>query len=75
MILIGIFEVRSCVFPLRCNQGVGINRVPSPWNDGRSCVGKLGEGGGWVVGVTVWVLGGVEGGTLVPGQRGTVLDA
>ena len=44
-------------------------------DDGSSCAGDLGEGGGWVVDVTVRVLEAVEGGTLVPDQRDTVLDA
>jgi len=68
-------EVRPCIFPSSCrNEGGGANRVPDTGDDGSSCAVELKEGGGWVVGVAVWVLETIEGGTLVPGQRYTVLD-
>ena len=69
-------EIGSLIRPLgRGNQGAATNYVLGPWGDGSSCGIELGEGGSRVVGVTVRVLGQVEGGTLVPCQRDTVLDA
>ena len=66
----------SCVCLLsRKNKSAGVNRVSYLRGDGRSCSSELGEGSGWVVDVTVWVLETVEGRTLVFGQRNTVLDA
>ena len=64
------------VCPSGCNnKGAGANRIPGPGSDGNSGGGELREGGSRVVGVTVWVLETIEGGTLVHGQRDTVLDA
>ena len=76
MISIDILGVGSyiCLLGYR-NKGAGVNRVPGPESDGRACLSELGKGGGWVIGVTVGVLGSVEGGTLVFVQRDTILDA
>jgi len=69
-------EVRPYICPLSCrNEGGGANRVPDTGDDGSSCAIELKEGGSWIVGVAVWILEAIEGGTLVPGQRDTVLDA
>ena len=66
----------SRVYPLGYgNKSARIDHVPYPWDDSGSCSSKLGEGGGWVVSVTMWVLGAIEGRTLVSGQRNTILDA
>ena len=62
--------------PLGCkNKNVGVDHFLCPGGDGRSYTSELGESGGRVVGVTVWVYEIVEGRTLVSGQRDTVLDA
>ena len=62
--------------PSSCrNKGAGTSRVPNLGEGHSRGTLELVEGGGWVVGVTVWVLQAVEGGTLVPGQRDAVLDA
>jgi len=67
---------RPQVCPSGCrNEGDGANRLPGILGGGSSCAVELKEGGGWVVGIAVWVLKAEEGGTLVPGQRDTVLDA
>jgi len=57
------------------DESAGTNRVPGPGGDGSSCGSELGQGGSWVVDVSVRVLQAVEGGALVHGQRDTVLDA
>ena len=75
MVSIGILVTRSCICPFDCsNKGAGANHIPGLGNDGRSCASGLGEGGGRVVDVTVRILGGVEGRTLVFRQRDTIFD-
>ena len=69
-------EVRPYVWPLGCrNEGCGAGRLSGAGGGGSIRAVELKEGGGWVVGVAVWVLNAVEGGTLVLGQRDTILDA
>ena len=68
--------MRSYVRPLGYgNEGTGANCVCSLGNDRRDCVCELGECGGWVVSVTVWIPDVVEARTLVFAQRDTVSDA
>jgi hypothetical protein len=57
------------------NKGAGANRARGIWDDACSCAWELRECGGWVVGVTVWILDVVEARTLIFVQRDTVLDA
>ena len=65
----------SYIWPLGCrNKSAAVDRVPCPGGNSRGCASELGEGGDWVVGVTLWASDRVEGGTLVFGQRDTVLD-
>lgn len=59
----------------RYTAGTRVLELTASRGDGTSCAGKLGWGGSWVVGVTVWVLEGLEGRPLVFVQRDTVLDA
>jgi len=75
-LLASYIDVRPYVCPSwYSDKGAGANRVPCPGSDGSGRGGELRQCGSWVVGVTVWVLEAVEGGTLVLGQRDTVLDA
>ena len=74
MVSIGVLVTRSCICPLGCSNKDGANRVPSSGNGGRSRSSDLGEGGSRVVGVTVGILRGVEGRTLVFCQRDTIFD-
>jgi len=48
--------------------------LPDLWADGNRGTHELRSCGDWVIGVTVRLLEGVEGGTLVSGQWDTVLD-
>ena len=57
------------------NEGVRANRVRGLGSERRDCARELGERGGWVVGITVRILGVVEARTLVLAQWDTVLDA
>ena len=70
------FELRLCVRPLGCrNKGAGIDRGPDPGGDGGRDACESRKCGSWVIDVAMRVLQGVEGGTLVPGQRDVVLYA
>jgi hypothetical protein len=79
VILLGtLLEARSYIWPLGCgNKGARVNRVHDSGDSGRGCgcARELRESGGWVVGVTVWILDVVEGRTLVFVQRDAVLNA
>jgi len=70
------FTLRPYARPLSCrNKGAGADRVPGLGGDSDRGAHELGEGGGWVIDLTVRVLQAVEGRTLVPVQRDAVLDA
>jgi len=68
------FTLRSYACPLSYgNKGAGAD--PGLWGDSDRGAHELGEGGGWVIDVTVWVLQAAEGRTLISVQRDAVLDA
>ena len=70
------FELRLYVHLLNCrNKGAGIDRGPDPGGDGGRGACELRERGSWVIDVAMRVFQGVEGGTLVSGQRNAVLYA
>ena len=70
------FEMRFYDHPSgRGDKGSEINCVSDPGGEDGDYTSDLGEDSGRVISVTMWVLGGVEGRTLVLCQRDTVLDA
>jgi hypothetical protein len=70
------FELRLHTFQLGYrNRDAGVDRVPDLGGDRSRGACELRERGGWVIDVTVRVLQGIEGGTLVSGQWDAVLYA